>query len=126
MEAQQLNEANTCCPPDMRPRLRYKPPVDIFESADELVIVADIPGSSSEDIAVEFAKGVLSIRAEMARKERKRMLVEEWRTGVYERVFEISEQIDADRIAAEYREGVLRVTLPKSTAAKLRKIEVKS
>jgi HSP20 family protein len=104
----------------------YRPPVDILEHADELVVQADIPGARSEDIDVNFEDGALTIHAKV--KERapsaRPPVVREYGVGDFRRTFRVSEHIDGTRISASYRDGVLTLRLPKAEAAKPRKIQV--
>jgi HSP20 family protein len=106
----------------------YRPNVDIVEKADELLLVADMPGTRGEEIDVRYEDGQLSIRAPVIGRQADdvRFLLREYGVGDYFRTFRVSEQIDASRIAAGYADGVLTLHLPKVEAAKPRKIAVNS
>lgn len=105
----------------------YRPNVDIVETHDELLVLADVPGVSGDDVDVRFEDGTLSIHARVApRQEGVEYLLQEYGTGDYYRTFEISEAIDAGKITAECADGVLTLHLPKAESAKPRKISVKS
>lgn len=106
----------------------YRPNVDILERAEELVVLADIPGASADDVDVNFEDGTLSIyaRVEPRQPAETEYLVREYGVGDYYRTFRVSEAIDASKIAAEFADGVLTLHLPKAEAAKPRKIAVKS
>jgi HSP20 family molecular chaperone IbpA len=106
----------------------YRPNVDILESKDELLILAEMPGVQSDSIDVDFNDGVLAIQGKVAQRynQNARWLLYEYGVGDFYRTFRVSEQIDAGRIHAEYADGVLTVHLPRAEAAKPRKIEVKS
>ncbi len=106
----------------------YRPVVDILEMADELRVVADMPGAKAEDIDVEFENGVLTIHAkvEPRQPEGTDYLLREYGVGDFHRAFQVSEKVDAARISAEYTEGVLVLHLPKAEEAKARKIEVRT
>ena len=106
----------------------YRPAVDIAENKDELLIVADLPGAKSDSIDIDFEDGVLTIQAKVPPRETHvaRMLMREYGVGDFHRTFRVSEQIDSTRIHAEYADGVLTVHLPRSEAAKPRKIEVRA
>jgi HSP20 family protein len=105
----------------------YRPNVDILENADELTVLADMPGASPEGIDVNFENGMLTIHAPVApRNEEADFLVQEYGVGDYFRSFEVNENVAADKIAAQYADGVLTVHLPKAEAAKPRKIAVKA
>lgn len=112
------------------------PDVDIYEEDDSLVLVADVPGVGADGVEVRLENGVLELTAHGGREK----IVEEkggdekgdepeyaeYRAVSYHRSFSLSEDIDADKIAATIRHGVLTVTLPKSARAKPRKIAVKA
>jgi HSP20 family protein len=102
------------------------PPVDILETEDELLLFADLPGVTQEDVDIRFENGELTLHARRAPAagNREAWLLEN-ETGDYFRAFRISEQVDASRIWAELKNGVLTLHLPKLEAAKPRKITVK-
>jgi HSP20 family protein len=103
----------------------YRPDVDILELAEELLVHADVPGSCAEDIDINFEDGALTIYAKVVeRAPRGPVLLREYGVGDYRRTFRVSEQIDATRISAQYRNGVLTLHLPKVERAKPRKIQV--
>jgi HSP20 family molecular chaperone IbpA len=119
-----------------RGALQYRPVVDILESADELRVLADVPGAEAEDIEINFEKGVLTIharvevrqlhaRVEVRQPDGASYLLREYGVGDFHRVFQVSENIDIDRITAEHADGVLVLHLPKAEKAKTRKIEVR-
>jgi len=111
-----------------RGALQYRPVVDILETAEELRVLADVPGAKAEDIEINFEKGVLTIHARVGPRQPEGVsyLLREYGVGDFHRVFEVSESIDADRITAEHADGVLILHLPKAEKAKIRKIEVRS
>ena len=106
----------------------YSPLVDILERKDEILVLADMPGVEGGDVDIRFENGELSIHGKVNDRpsEGTRRLVHEYGTGYYYRTFEISEAIDAERISAEYKDGVLSLLLPKVEAVKPRKIAVKT
>jgi len=106
----------------------YRPNVDILETADSLVVLADLPGVKSEDVDIHFEDGSLTIhgRVKERQDERTAFLLQEYGLGNYYRTFRVSEQIDSRGIAAELSEGVLKLTLPKAESAKPRRISVQS
>jgi HSP20 family protein len=106
----------------------YRPNVDILEVGDELLVLADVPGASGQDIDVDFEDGNLTIHAkvEPRQEESTEYLLREYGVGDYYRTFRVSEAIDAAKISAEYADGVLTLHLPKAESTKPRKIEVKS
>lgn len=106
----------------------FRPNVDILEKAEELLVVADVPGANGEEIDIHFEDGILSLHAAVAprRGEDQEFLAREYGVGDFYRTFRISEAIDASKITAEYADGVLTLHLPKAEAVKPRKIAVKS
>ncbi len=106
----------------------FRPPVDIIENANELLLLADVPGAASDAIDIDFEDGVLTVEATVASRwnEEATPLLQEYGVGNFHRSFRVSEQIDASRIHAEYTDGVLTIHLPKAEAAKPRKIQVQA
>jgi HSP20 family protein len=104
----------------------YRPNVDILEHGDELLVLADMPGASSDAIDVKFEDGMLEIQAAVAPRQSDdhACLLREYEVGDYYRSFQVSETIDAGRISAQYADGVLTLHLPKAEAVKPRKIAV--
>jgi HSP20 family protein len=111
-----------------RPATVFRPNVDILETADELILVADLPGVQPGGVDVQFEKGTLTIDAKVASRhgEVAQYLLREYGVGDFQRSFQVGDIIDASAITAEFSEGVLTLRLPKRQAAKARKIEVKT
>lgn len=101
------------------------PPVNIYEVADGLVLVADLPGTSKEKLNVGVKEGVLTIQANAAHASPGEPVYREYELSSFFRQFEISEELDQERIQAELKHGVLTLRLPKAEKAKPRQIEVK-
>ncbi|SHJ27522.1 Molecular chaperone IbpA, HSP20 family [Malonomonas rubra DSM 5091] len=101
------------------PLQRFTPDVDIYESEQELVVLADLPGVTEQDMHLEVERGILTLEAEQA-------AVEGVARKAYYRQFKLSERIDADAGTAELKDGVLQLRLPKTEAAKPKRIEVKT
>lgn len=106
----------------------YRPNVDIIEQQDQLVIYADLPGVTEEMIDVNFQDGMLTIHGKVnpRQSDGTQYLTHEYGVGDFYRTFRVSEKIDASKIAADYRDGVLVLRLPKSESHKPRKIAVQS
>jgi len=105
----------------------FQPNVDIIERADELTVLADVPGAAADGIDLNFEDGTLTIHAKVPpRNENVDFLVREYGVGDFYREFRVNETIDVGRISAELSDGVLALHLPKVEAAKPRKITVKS
>lgn len=105
----------------------YTPRVDIRETDEELTLYADLPGVKPDGLDLRYENGELRIHGRCApRHPGANFLAEEYGVGDFYRAFTLGEVIEADRIAAELRDGVLTVHLPKSEAVKPRRIAVKS
>ena len=107
------------------------PAMDVVEKEKEYQITAELPGLDEKDIEVNVANGGLTIRGEKkVEKEEKQKdyYVSERRYGSFERYFGLPEGVDPDKIEASFKNGVLKVTLPKTAEAQkpAKKIEVKA
>jgi HSP20 family molecular chaperone IbpA len=104
----------------------YTPQVDILELPEGLVLYADLPGVKADGVEVQFERGELTVKARRESSKRPgECLVEEFEEGDFYRAFLISQDIAADQISAELKNGVLTVRLPRSPAAQARRINVK-
>jgi len=112
----------------VRNRRVFVPLADIYETADRISILADMPGVDEQSIDITLEKNVLTIQGfTMPRPEKGLKLVHcECPEGNYRRVFLLSEEIDRDGIEATVKHGVLRLVLPKSPKSMAKKITVKS
>jgi HSP20 family protein len=107
-------------------RVTYTPRVDILELPEELVLQVDLPGVKPDGVTLDFERGELTVHAQRESSKREgRALVEEFEPGDFHRAFLISQDVAADKIAAELKNGVLSVHLPKAAAALPRRISVK-
>jgi HSP20 family molecular chaperone IbpA len=104
----------------------YRPRVDIVEGPEELTLYADMPGLSSDRIDIHFERGTLEIHGRVPQRQPDDLsfVRREYGVGDFYRSFQVSEEIDSTRISADYKLGVLTLHLPKSVAAKPRKISV--
>jgi HSP20 family protein len=107
----------------------WAPPVDILETENELVLKADIPAVDLKDIDIQVENGTLTLKGER-KFERREGANEGYHRiersyGSFVRCFSLPDTVDAERVAAEYSQGVLTVTMPKKELAKPRSIKVK-
>jgi len=102
------------------------PVVDIYETDNELVLVADVPGTAKDGTDLKLEDGVLEITAHRKSVQPEEPVYSEFGPASYYRAFNLSDEIDSDRIDASLQDGVLTVTLPKSPKAKPRQIAVKA
>ena len=111
--------------PSTRESGRYlMPAVDIYETEDSLVLLADIPGVKRENLDVGVDEDILTIEGCAEAEHTGEMVRQEYELHDYFRQFRLSAAIDQEKISAELKQGVLRVELPKAERAKPKKIEV--
>jgi HSP20 family protein len=106
----------------------WSPVVDIYDKGGEVVIHAELPGMKKEDIDIRVENNVLTIRGKKERKEEVKedgYFRSERAYGAFSRSFSLPTSVDVKKIAAEYKDGVLTLSLPKADEAKPRQIEVK-
>ena len=101
------------------------PPVDIFETSDALVVIADLPGVAKDTVEVRIENDVLSIKGAGKTVDKGDAIRREFDLREYFRQFQLGEQIDQEKIRADVRHGVLTIHLPKVEKVKPKKIEVK-
>lgn len=100
-------------------------PVDIYENADEVLVMADLPGVGKDSVTIHLDKGQLTIEGHRKEASNGNALAAEFGATDYRRSFVLPPGIQSDGITAELNYGVLRVHLPKSAAQKPRQIQVK-
>jgi len=109
-----------------KPTRAFVPSADIYESENTLTVVLEMPGVSKENVEVNVDDGVLTVegRIEFSKYERLQPVYSEYNVGPYRRSFQISNQIDHSKIAAQMRDGIMTLELPKVETAKPRRIQV--
>jgi len=119
--------------PLWRPELSWTaaPAVDMTESDKAYEVTAELPGMDEKDIEVKVVDGNLMIKGEKQQEKEEKQkdyYLHERRFGSFERRFQVPEGVDADKIEASFKKGVLTVTLPKKLEAQkpAKKIEVKA
>jgi len=129
--AQEIQSETTARAPERaeqqtRSRPLAAPRVDVYETSDAYVVTADLPGVAESALDVTLEKDQLTIagRVEPVRRESHRLRLAESTAGGFVRSFALPEGIDRERIAATVKNGVLRLTLPKSAAMRPRKIVI--
>ena len=128
MEVQKQEDAPAEETERTRSRRAFIPKADIYETENEMIVLADIPGANEKTVDITLEKNVLSITAfvEPIRTGEYDIMYAEYEEGDYQRSFRLSDEIDRDKIEASVSEGVLRLRLPKSKEAAARKITVKA
>lgn len=105
----------------------FTPAVDIYETSQDLVLLVDMPGVSSENVDIDLSNNVLSIVGKLSlTADDSRELLTEYCAGNYFRSFRITDVVDQTRISAAISDGVLKLTLPKAEKAVPRKIPIES
>jgi HSP20 family molecular chaperone IbpA len=102
------------------------PRVDIYETDTEYVLLADMPGVTTDGLEVVAERGSLVIRGRAERSGEEDPDYQEFALADYHRAFTLTDDLDADRMAATLRDGVLRVDIPKSERVKPKKIPVRA
>jgi HSP20 family protein len=111
-----------------RPGKVFLPAVDIYETPEAIVVLADMPGVPPDKVTIDVKEGQLTLSGEISapQGDQEHLLVQEYDTGNFLREFTLGQLVDQNRIEAAMKDGVLRLTLPKVEKAKPRKIEIKT
>lgn len=111
---------------ETRSEERYiTPPVDIYETGEGLIVKADLPGVSRDNLDVRVENNLLTLRGKPAHVAPGDPIYREYGLVNFFRQFELNERVDQSNISAELKHGVLTLHLPKAEEAKPRKIEIK-
>lgn len=109
-------------------RTNEYPYVNVAEYKGDIQVVVEIPGVPKENVKLQIQDGKLTISGERKAPENAKeseWLRQEIRYGSFSRTIELPESVDAEKVTAEYHNGVLRVTLPKQEAAKPKEIIIR-
>lgn len=105
----------------------WAPSIDMYETDDDIVIKAELPGVSKKDINIEIKDGFLTLKGERKKeediKEENYHRVERYH-GSFQRSFSLPSQVDQDKVKAKFKDGLLEITLPKVEKVKPKKIEI--
>ncbi len=108
----------------------WKPPVNIYETTEEITIVAELAGVNDEDIHLEISRRTVKIagkRMERSRGENSRYRLAEITYGYFERILSLAIPIDTDNVTATYNDGMLEIHIPKLPPdRKIRRITIQS
>ncbi len=105
----------------------WNPVVDVFENEDHFVIKADLPGIDKKDITLDVKEGVLTLKGERHVDEevkKENTYCRERVHGRFERAFKLPNHVDADKITADYKDGVLKIEIPKPEVIKPKQITI--
>jgi HSP20 family protein len=108
----------------------WVPAIDLIEKKDAYLVRAELAGVDRDNIEITYEKNILTISGQKsalieAKDEELRVFAAERVSGSFSRSLRMPEYIDGDRISAEYKDGLLTITIPKAELAQPRKIEVK-
>jgi HSP20 family protein len=109
------------------PKAGWELAVDVYEKDGDVVAEMNIPGIDPKDIGVSVEDNHLRIsgmREEEKEEKKKHYYSKEIRRGSFERVVRLPQPVEKSKVSAEYKKGVLRVTMPKSEGAKADKVKV--
>ncbi|MCB9810643.1 MAG: Hsp20/alpha crystallin family protein [Candidatus Nomurabacteria bacterium] len=101
--------------------------VDVYEDGNDIVAEMNVPGLKAEDIDVEVEDNYLRIagrREEMQEKKEKNHYAKEIRRGSFERVVQLPDSVEQEKVGAEYKDGVLKVIMPKREKTPDKKVKV--
>jgi HSP20 family protein len=116
--AQQLLGAGTTSRPAVMP-------MDAWRQGDSFIVEFDLPGVRPETLDIDVERNVLTVRAERTAPNGDwEMLAAERPTGLFSRQLVLGDNLDLERVSADYQSGVLRLTIPVAEKAKPRKIEI--
>ena len=104
----------------------WNPAVDVAEEKDKIVVRVEVPGMNEQDLRVSFEDGLLSISGErqFERKDDSNYHRIERAYGSFTRTFSLPRSVDASQIAANYRDGILEVTIPKKEESLPKQIQI--
>jgi len=105
----------------------WTPSIDISETDGEITVRAELPGMDSEDLDVNVAGDLLSIKGEKKKEEEKKdkgYYVSESYFGSFQRNIRLPAEVQSDKVQAKFKDGVLNITLPKSEETKPKKIQI--
>lgn len=105
----------------------FLPTLEVKEDENQFLLHFDIPGMERKDLDISVAGNMLTVKGERKEEENKKgkgYFYSERRYGSFQRSVELPVEVDADKVAANYKDGVLELTLPKSEKAKPKQIKV--
>lgn len=106
-------------------RQTFTPRVDVWETEHEFLVHVEMPGVKPGDINLNYENGHLTVQGKVKAEETQpRFINREYAVGDYFRTFSVNDDVDAGKITAEYKLGVLTVKLPKREEIKPKKIDI--
>ena len=105
------------------------PAFDLFETGDEVVVKANLPGMKAEDVQISVTNGILTLHGEVKQETEKKEAtwhLFERRYGIFERSVSLPTDVQTDKAKADFEDGVLTISLPKAETVKPRTISIKA
>ena len=105
------------------------PAIDLYQTTDEVVVKAALPGLKADDVQITITADVLTLRGEFKQDDERKDAtyhIREHRSGAFERSLMLPTDVQTDKAKAEFVDGVLTITLPKAEAVKPKTITVKA
>lgn len=106
---------------------QWEPSVDLAETKDKIIVTAELPGLDAKDVSVSLMGDLLTIKGEKKKeteeKDEHTHIIERY-YGAFERSFRLPENVQADKIEANFEKGILKVTLPKTEESKKKEISI--
>jgi len=105
----------------------WQPSVDIYDETEKLVIKAELPGMDKKDISIDLKDRVLTLKGERQMDnevKEDRYYRREWAYGKFERSFSLPSHVNPERVKADYKDGVLKIEIPKPEEEKPKQITI--
>ena len=116
-----------------RPRgmggVSLSPAIDLYQTADDVVVKASLPGLKAEDVQISVESNVLSLRGQFSQESEKKEAtyhIRERRSGAFERSVMLPTDVQTDKAKADFEDGILTITLPKAETVKPKTITIKA
>ena len=112
---------------DLSKGIEWTPAVDIYEERDEIIVKAEIPGVRKEDVSLSLMEDTLTIKGErkyQREEKRENYVWMEGSYGTFTRVLQLPRPVKSESAKAEYKDGILKIVLPKAEESKTREIKI--
>jgi HSP20 family protein len=106
----------------------WVPSLDVSETKDNVVVKAEVPGMDPKEIDISYADGILTVKGEKKQEKEEKdenYYMVERSYGSFSRSVRLPHEVKSDKIKANYKDGVLKITLPKSEEAKKKELKIK-
>lgn len=106
----------------------YRAPISVYENGESYVVLVELPGADEKAVQVRVEKGILTIEAPLKVDLPPNMvqISSEIRLGDYRRTIDLGNNVEEEKIEANFKAGLLKLTMPKSKGSKARKISIKT